>query len=133
MSKNVWISLLIRLMFGLIFFVYGLEKLFSLTNIVETTGGTFDDTWIPKAAIVVFLYVLPFIEIMLGVSFLIGFKYRMTLVLTGILLAVLTFGLAVRGDYETVSRNLVYFFILLIGLWHSDQNRFCLGSPSIKD
>jgi len=133
MSKNVWISLLIRLMFGMIFFVFGLEKLIALTKTIEATGRTFDDTWMPRAIIGAFLYILPFIEITLGLSFLVGYKYRMMLVITGILLAILTFGLAVRGDYEMVSRNLVYFFILLIGLWHSDENRYCLGAPSIKD
>lgn len=133
MRIRVWISLLIRLMFGLIFLSHGLEKLLDYKGTVETMAETFDETWLPLMIVRPFLYILPFIETAIGISYLIGFKYRVTLVATGILLAILTFGLAVRGDYEPVSRNMVYFFILLIGLWQSNENRFCVSRSSIKD
>ena len=133
MNIKVWISLLIRLMFGLIFLAHGLEKLIDYKDTVETIAETFDETWLPLMVVRPFLYILPFIEAVIGISYLIGFRYRATLVSTGILLAILTFGLAVRGDFEPVSRNLVYFFILLIGLWQSDENRFCVSRSSIKD
>ena len=133
MNIKVWISLLIRLMFGLIFLAHGLEKLIDYKDTVETIAETFDETWLPLVIVRPFLYILPFIEAVIGISYLIGFRYRATLVSTGILLAILTFGLAVRGDFEPVSRNLVYFFILLIGLWQSDENRFCVSRSSIKD
>lgn len=100
---------------------------------VESMARPFLETWLPMTAVYAFMYMLPFAEIGIGLSYLIGFKYRATLVTTGILLALLTLGLAVRGDYEMISRNLVYFFILLIGLWHSNDNRFCISSSSIKD
>ncbi|MEW5925384.1 MAG: DoxX family protein [Candidatus Zixiibacteriota bacterium] len=133
MTKNVWISLLIRLMLGLVFLAHGLEKLIEYRDTVETMAETFDETWLPMVIVYGFLYILPFIETAIGISYLMGFKYRATLVATAILLAILTFGLAVRGDYEPVSRNLVYFFILIIGLWQSDENRFCVSKSSIKD
>ena len=133
MSKTIWISLLIRLMFGLIFLVYGLEKLFAFRSTLETMAGSFSGSWLPLFVVYGFLYILPFIEISIGLAYLTGFKYRATLVATGILLAILTFGLAVRGEFEPVSRNLVYYFILLVGLWHSDENRFCISRSSIGD
>jgi len=133
MTKSIWISLLIRLMFGLIFIVYGLEKILAYESSVSNMAATFSDTWLPLFLVYGFMYILPFIEISLGIAYLIGFKYRVTLLVTGILLTLLTFGLAVRGEFEPVSRNLVYFFILLIGLWHSDETRFCVSASSIKD
>jgi thiosulfate dehydrogenase [quinone] large subunit len=120
-------------MFGLVFFAHGLDKFMNYNGTVESMTRPFLETWLPMVAVYAFMYILPFAEIGIGISYLIGFKYRAVLVATGILLAILTFGLAVRGDYEMVSRNLVYFFILLIGLWQSDENRFCICPSSIKD
>ncbi len=120
-------------MFGLVFFAHGLDIFIDYDRSVESMARPFLETWLPMAAVYAFMYILPFAEIGIGISYLIGFKYRAVLVATGILLAILTFGLAVRGDYEMISRNLVYFFILLIGLWYSDENRFCICPSSIKD
>ena len=124
--KTVWISILIRLMFGLVFLVYGAEKLIHLESRVDSMASSFTGTFLPDLIVVPFLYLLPFIEIYVGLAFLTGYRYKITLIVTGVLMTILTVGLAIRGEPDHVSRNLVYFFILLVGLWHSDQNRFCL-------
>jgi len=125
-NKSVWISILIRLVFGLIFLGYGLGKLANYSARVDGLITSFESTVLPIVLVSAFVYLLPIIEFVIGLSFLIGFRYRETLVATGILMAILTFGLAIKGEHDIVSRNLVYFFILLIGLWHSDENKFVL-------
>ena len=126
MSKSLWITLLIRLMFGLVFLVYGIEKLIDYKLTIETITDSFDATFLPEVLVRMFVVILPFWEMIIGLMFLTGYRYRITLILTGILMTLLTVGVAVRGEGDHVARNMVYFFILLIGLWHSDNNRFAL-------
>jgi len=123
----VWIAILIRLIFGLVFLAYGLDKLIHFDTTVNTMVSNFRGTWIPGILVRGFVFILPFAELGLGVLYLIGYRYRETLIATGVLMALLTFGLAVRGEADGVARNLVYFFILLIGLWHSEANRFAVS------
>ncbi len=123
MSKSAWINLFIRLLFGLVFLIYGINKLVNYAAVVDGISSGFVDSWLPMILVKPFAYILPVVEFLLGIWFLTGFKYRTALITTGFLMILLIFGKAVQGDPATVGRNMIYMIILLIGLWHTEDKK----------
>ncbi len=120
------ITALIRFTLGPLFLVYGFSKLVRLVDTVDMLRSGFADTWLPLGLVTVVAYVIPFWEALIGVSLLLGFYYRWGLVASGALLSVLTFGLAVQGDYELISRNLIYLIFVFFGLSNAGDCRWSI-------
>ncbi len=127
MTYQVWISLLVRLTLGLAFLAMGINKLTSYSTTVSMIADGFKTSWLPMFLVYPFCYVLPVWETLTGVSLLLGFRYRLTLGVTGILLALLTFGVTVKSMGDVVPHNLIFVLVVLVGLHFSDHNRFAIG------
>ncbi len=127
MTYQIWISLLIRLTLGLAFLAMGINKLTAYSTTVSMIADGFKTSWLPMFLVYPFSYILPVWETLTGVSLLIGFRYRLTLGITGILLALLTFGVTVKSMGDTVPHNLIFVLVVLVGLRFSDYNRFAIG------
>ena len=127
MSHSTWITLLIRFSLGIIFIAHGIGKV--LTYPQSPTGiiDGFVETWLPSIVVVPFAYVLPFLELALGAAILVGYQYVPALVLTGALLAVLSFGKVIQGQPVGVAPNLTYFLVILGGIHFSASNKWQLG------
>lgn len=127
MTNAHWITLLIRFSLGIIFVAHGIGKVMnypqSPTGIIEG----FAETWLPGFVVIPFAYALPFIELLVGMMFLAGYQYLMALIVTGALLAVLSFGKVVQGQPQGVGPNLTYLLVVLVGVYFSDSNRWKLG------
>lgn len=91
---RAWAILFARLVLGLIFFMAGVYKVFTLTpagharRLFLPYGDTFLPVWSLWAAGVA----IPFVELVAGGLLLIGLRVRMALVALGLVLAVVTFG-----------------------------------------
>lgn len=131
MTNSILITLLIRLVLGLVFVAWGTDKLQHLTASYGYLTGGFDKTWIPSFLVYPWAYIMPFWETLMGISFLIGFRYRTTLAVAGVFLAGITFGLAVQGQAQVVALNLVYVVVVIAGLHFSDHNRYAVSKTSI--
>jgi thiosulfate dehydrogenase [quinone] large subunit len=129
MTSSVLITLLIRLMLGLVFIAWGTDKLQNLPGAYAYLTGAFEKTWIPMFLVYAWAYIMPFLETLMGISFLIGFRYRLTLVVAGFFLAVITFGLVVQGQAQVVSNNLVYLLVVVTGLYFADHNKYAVSHP----
>jgi thiosulfate dehydrogenase [quinone] large subunit len=129
MTNSVLATLLIRLTLGLVFVAFGTDKLQNLSETYAFLTGGFEKTWIPSLLVHAWAYVMPFWLTLMGISFLIGFKYRLTLVIAGVFLAVITFGLAVQEEPQVVTNNLVYLLVVVAGLHFSDHNRYAISKP----
>lgn len=71
-----------------------------------------------------FAYSLPFIEVLLGTLILLGLLNPISLVLSGLLLIVLTFGMIILGDTPTVANNLIYVLINFALLYLAHYNLY---------
>jgi thiosulfate dehydrogenase [quinone] large subunit len=127
MAHSVWITLLIRFSLGIIFIAHGIGKV--LTYPQSPTGiiDGFAETWLPSIVVVPFAYVLPFLELALGLAILVGFRYVPALVITGALLAILSFGKVIQGQPAGVAPNLTYLLVVLAGIHFSASNKWQLG------
>ncbi|HUS13254.1 MAG TPA: hypothetical protein VMZ30_22480 [Pyrinomonadaceae bacterium] len=75
-----------------------------------------------------FAYAIPFAEVTAGALILLGLFTRLGLVISGLLLIGLTFGMVMLGQAPTVAHNLQYALVNFVLLWFVDLNRYSLDS-----
>jgi thiosulfate dehydrogenase [quinone] large subunit len=117
---------LLRITFGVVFFFNGIGKLMGgVGNFVGGMNQRFSGK-LPAMLVMPFAYTLPFAELLLGALILFGLFTRLGLVLTGLLLAALTFGTVMLADFGTVAHNTQYALVNFVLLWLVDLNRYSL-------
>lgn len=115
---------LLRVTFGVVFLFYGIGK---FMRGLGTFSGGMQQRFagkLPMALVVPFGYSLPFIEVLIGVLLVLGLFNSITLVLAGLLLMALTFGMVILGDTPTVANNLLYVLINFVLLYLAAQNTY---------
>lgn len=116
-----WALLFARLVLGLIFFMAGVWKVFSLGPLQHARKYflPFADTLLPLWSLWTVGIVIPFIELLAGALVIIGLRTREALVGLGVVLAVVTFGHLLHEPlYEfhthVIPRLALVLFILLL-------------------
>lgn len=108
---------LLRLGLGVLFAVAGLNKFIGgYFAFAEGMTTNFAETWLPAFVVIPFAYVLPFLEVVVGALLVVGLFTRLTLVVTGLLLIVLAFGMMLQGQASVVSANLTYVLMAAVAL-----------------
>ena len=115
-----------RITYGVIFLFYGIGKFMAgLSNFVGGMNQQFSGK-LPAFMVMPFAYVLPFGELISGALILLGLFSRVGLILSGLLLIGLTFGLVMLGQADKVAHNLIYVLANFVLLWFSDLNQLSL-------
>ena len=117
---------LLRLTLGIVFLFAGIGKFkMGLGNFAGGMLQQFSGK-LPAILVEPFAYTLPFAETTLGALILIGLFTPAALTLSGLLLAALTFGTVMSGDFPTVAHNVQYGLVNFVLLWLADLNRFSI-------
>ena len=111
---------LLRVTLGLNIFMHGTSRLMAgVGSFVSAMIKMFQNTALPTAVVVPFGYVLPWLEAGLGVLIIIGLRTREVLVAGALLMLALTFGTALRQDWDVAGLQLLYsavYTALIAGL-----------------
>ena len=108
---------LLRLTLGLNFLFHSYGRWRDLGKFVETIVREFAQTPLPAWSVRAFAIAIPFWEPAVGLLLVLGLWTRTGLVAGALLIAALTFGTALRGEYPVLSEQLIYalvFFVLLL-------------------
>ena len=91
---KAWAILFARAVVGLIFFMAGVWKVFTLTPAghVRKWFMPFQDTFLPTWSLWAAGFTIPFIELIAGAMVIIGFRTRFALIALGFVLVIVTFG-----------------------------------------
>lgn len=117
---------LLRATMGVIFLFFGINKFVSgIGSFVGNVNQQFSGK-LPAAMVMPFAYAIPFAETIGGLLVLLGLFTRAGLIITGLLLIGLTFGMVMLGQAPTVAHNLQYALINFVLLWLSDLNGYSL-------
>jgi thiosulfate dehydrogenase [quinone] large subunit len=81
---------------------------------------------LPMFLVSPFAYVLPSAEVAIGALLVIGLFTGMALVLSGVLLAALTFGTVMAGEFPTAAHNVSYALVNFVLLWLAGYNEYSL-------
>lgn len=87
-----------------------------------------NDPLLPMWSVLAFLFVLPFIEVVLGALTLLGLYTRWALLAGAALMFVLVFGNLTRQDWGTVGNNLHYVLYYVILIAAQKYNCFALDT-----
>jgi thiosulfate dehydrogenase [quinone] large subunit len=115
---------LLRMPVGLLFLVAGIGKVGNLAGFGGYIRREFGDTFLAGPLLEVFIYVLPFVEVLVGVALVLGLLTRPALVAAGLTLIVLFFGKAVVQDYAVCAQNAIYIFMTVFALRTAEHNLF---------
>ncbi len=112
---------LARTMLGLVFFMAGWWKVFTLTPVVHAQNffvDGFKDHWIPEWLLWALGVTIPPFELLAGLMLLIGLWTRLFASMTGLLLLLTTYGHALQQplfdiDGHTFTRLALVIFVLM--------------------
>ena len=134
------VSLLIRLVVGVILFFAGLSKAISLIggsvgygdfigNFLGGVKGTWAYNWPFRAFMYIFFALLPWLELALGLALIVGYRTRIALIASAVLLGHLMFGMALQGNHATVANNSQYVIYCALAYYFTTQgNRYSLDA-----
>ena len=115
---------LLRFTVGILFLFSGLTKLMGgLTNFTSHTQQQFAGK-LPSILVTPFAFALPFAEVLIGALLVLGLFNMFALVLAGLLMAALTFGTVMEGDFPTVAHNVMYALTVFVLIWLAEYNRY---------
>jgi thiosulfate dehydrogenase [quinone] large subunit len=117
---------LTRVTYGVIFLFYGIGKfMMGIGTFVGSMNQQFSGK-LPAILVMPFAYALPFGEMIAGALILLGLYTRAGLILSGLLLIGLTFGVVMLGRADGVAHNLIFVLVNFLLLWFIDVNRLSL-------
>ena len=118
---------LLRLTFGVNFLFHSYQRWANLGGFVEDTARDFTHTPLPEWSVQAFAATIPFFEPVLGLLLVLGLWTRTALVAGALFVVALTFGTALRSDFNALTAQGLYaltFFVLL--LFRADHDRLSL-------
>ena len=105
---------LVRWGLGLLFLVGGISKLFHLGGFVTAyLVPTFANTFLPAGLVVAYGYALPFVEVLLGITLVLGLCRNAALFIAGLTLISLAFGQMLLQKFDVVAQ--ILFYLLMTG------------------
>lgn len=138
-AARAWAILFARLVLGLIFFMAGVFKVFSLTPAghVRKWFLPYQETFLPTWSLWVVGLAIPFVELLAGFLLLLGWRVYHALLVLGIVLVIVTFGHLLNEPlypfHEHVIPRLGLLLFLLLVPRHQDRfsldRLFSLKSP----
>ncbi|MWV61645.1 DoxX family membrane protein [Helicobacter saguini] len=118
--------LMVRLAVGMSMFGHGFVRLPKLTIFAEAMAKNFESTILPSYFTLTFGYILPCVELLVGVMLLLGLWVRFALLLGCGTMISLIFGSSLLEQWGYISIQLIHiaFFALLLNFRHNDI--YCL-------
>ena len=128
-----WVSLILRIAVASLFATAAISKFTGgLEGVVVNFQNTFKDTWLPVVLVRWYAHLIPFIEVMIPVWLLSGFRLRAAWIFTEFVLISLAFGMTVAGHYDIAASNLFYVTMACLGLYVSRFDPCRIGSGCKK-
>ena len=119
---------LLRIAIGVNIAGHGLIRLFyiGLGPFAQTAAKNLSKSPLPHGFVLGFLYIVPIIESIMGISLVLGIGTRFALVVTSALMICLTFGVASNQQWDTAATQLLYSFVLFALLFLVEYNDISL-------
>ena len=131
-AAKAWAILFARAVVGLIFFMAGVWKVFSLTPVghVRKWFLPFQDTFLPTWSLWAVGFTIPFIEMIAGAMVIIGLRTRIALIALGVVLVIVTFGHLLHEPLYPFHEHVIprLALVLLVLLIPESSDRFSLDA-----
>ncbi len=123
-----WASIVLRLAIGSLFLAAAVRKLQGGMETVRKTVGyfqtIFENTWLPEKLVTLHGYITPFVEALIVIWLISGFRLKAGWVFTALFMTSLAFGMSIAGKFDTAADNYTYVLICCAGLWLSRYDQY---------
>lgn len=103
---------LARIGMGINLAIHGVVRIPKLNSFAEWMTHSFEKTWLPSPLVHSFAYILPFLELTIGLLLLLGFLTRYALVAGSITLITLIFGSCLIENWSAAGTQMIYLAYL---------------------
>jgi len=119
------ISLILRIAVASLFAAAAIGKFAGgLDEVVVYFQATFEKTWIPASMVAIHARITPFVELMIPIWLLVGYRLKLAWIFTGFFTISLAFGMMVVGKYDIAANNYFYVLLICVGLYFSSSDKF---------
>jgi thiosulfate dehydrogenase (quinone) large subunit len=111
-----WTRFFAREILGLIFFMAGWYKCFTMTPLGHAATyftGPYADTWIPHGLLLATGVTIPVVELLAGALLIAGFRVHDALIALGIVLLIVTYGHLLKEPLYSTTGHIFPRFVLL--------------------
>jgi uncharacterized membrane protein YphA (DoxX/SURF4 family) len=99
-----------------------------LDEIVTVFQQVFAGSWLPAPMVVFAASTIPFVEALLALWLLSGFRLKTAWIVSAIQMIVLIFGISVARKYSVAADNTVYLLMIIAGLYFADLKERTLAA-----
>ena len=106
----------LRISMGINLLGHGLVRILKLQDFASGMMKGFETSWLPQPIVYLFGMTLPFVELIIGLLLLVGFKTRIATIAGASLIIVLLFGSSTVENWEAMGTQMIYaglFYILI--------------------
>ena len=124
---------MLRATLGLNICIHGISRILQGPGVFASSlVGMFQKTPLPAWSVHLFGLGLPWIEMILGALVLVGMRLRFALAAGSLLMFVLTFGSALRQDWDIAGLQLIYAAVYAALLAFREKDWFSLDSLMLR-
>ncbi|BDM83347.1 DoxX family protein [Acaryochloris marina] len=105
---------LLRLLIGVNFLNHGLTRIGNIPGFVESMVKAMENSYFPEPLVRINAFLVPVIELIVGVLIILGWQTRIALTITSGLMVILMLGVTSVQNWQTAGDQLVYGVILFI-------------------
>lgn len=120
--------LLCRIAIGTSLFGHGLVRMPILSGFSAWMTGQFEESILPQFVVTPFSYLLPFLELIVGVLLLMGLFTRQALIGGALVMCALVFGSTAIQQWEAIPSQLIHIAFLTFLLSNIDRNNYTLDN-----
>ena len=123
----------LRLPLAMSMFGHGLVRLPKLSTFAQGMVEQFQDSVLPEPMVIAFGYILPVLELVVGLLLMLGLFTRFSIFLGLFTMALLVFGSSMIENWGAISSQLVHSVYYGILLWLIQYNRFSVDDVLQKN
>ncbi|MGJ8592355.1 MAG: DoxX family membrane protein [Aquaticitalea sp.] len=128
MSTQQLSFLLLRVSVGMSMLGHGLVRLPKLTKFATGMTQSFEDSMLPDALVLPFGYVLPILELAIGILLLLGLLTKQALVAGAVLMICLIFGSSLIENWAAINMQLMHTVVFVALLAFINYNSYAVDS-----
>lgn len=122
----------LRLAMGVNLFGHGLARIPKLQAVAAGMVQNFKKSWLPQNLVQVFGNVLPFVELVIRLMLIIGYKTKWANWAGATLIITLLFGSSTIENWEAMGTQMVYAFMFYFLIAKQQDNIYSLDKINLK-
>ncbi|APW66028.1 MULTISPECIES: DoxX family membrane protein [Arcobacteraceae] len=120
--------LILRLTMGVNMLTHGIARMLNLEGFNTWMIGQFSKTILPEFMVSISSYLIPFVELIIGILLILGLFTSRTLLVGALLIVALVFGSGLQENWNIMSSQMIYAIFFFILSYFIELNRYSIDA-----